>query len=321
MSLQKKILDTYRAMLFTRYDDRGDVFYFSHTELGGIDFLPYEFKNKNGDTLRGGFYFCGEKSHTRIIIFEHGLGGGHRSYMREIEQLTRHGYTVLAYDHTGCMDSEGESTKGFSGSLADLDCCIKALKADREYADMDISVVGHSWGGYSTLNIGAYHPDVTHICAISGFISVERMLEQQLTSLLRGYVPMLLALERATNKDYADSDAISALHKTRAKALIIHSQDDKTVKAKPHFNVLRPALGDRPNTEFLLTSGKRHNPNYTKDAVRYEAACIKKLRKLRRRGKLNTDEEKAAFRKSFDWYRMTAQDPAVWQTIFEFLDS
>ncbi len=321
MSLENKILSLYRGILFSRYDDRGDLYYFSHTDLDGINKEPYEFKNDKGQALRGGFYFTNEKSLDRIVIFAHGLGGGHRSYMREIEQLTRHGYTVLAYDNTGCMVSEGEGARGFSGSLADLDACIKSLRQIPDYKETQISVVGHSWGAYATLNICAYHPDITHICAISGFVSVERMLIQQFSPFLKKYIPMLTALERATNKDYADSDAITALHKSRAKALIIHSSDDKVVKRKAHFDVLRSALGQRPSTELLLLRGKGHNPNYTPDAVRYEGKCMKDYKRLRKKGKLNTDAEKQSFIASYDWRRMTAQDPEVWQRIFDFLDS
>lgn len=321
MSIEEKILAAYKSNLYTRCDDVGDVFYFSYENFPKLNATPYEFKSSKGHILRGAFYNYDGAKEGRIVIFDHGMGGGHRSYMREIVELTQHGYTVLAYDHTGCMRSEGESTSGFSQSLRDLDDCISSLRARPEYKDTDISVIGHSWGAYAAMNIGAFHPDVTHIVGISGFLSVERMHEQLFPAFLAKYVPMLYALEKSTNPEYVTSDAISALHKTRAKALIIHSRDDKTVKAKHHFDRIRARLKDRPDTIFIELKGKRHNPNYTKDAVRYKDIFIKKLTKLRKAGKLTTEKEKKAFISGYDWYRMTEQDSDLWQKILSFLDN
>lgn len=321
MSLSKKIQETYRGMLFSRYDEKGFLFYFSYKDFEGMKCEPYEFKSNYGVTLRGAFYYRDKKDSERIIIFCHGIDGGHRSYMREIDELTRHGYTVLAYDNTGCMISEGDGAKGYAGSLSDLVSCIDSLKSHPEYANLKISVIGHSWGGFAALNIGAYHPEVTHICSISGFVSVKSIIKQQFPLFLHGFVPGLLAIEREASSKYVDSDAVTALRSTKAKALIIHSADDKTVKARKHYSKLRSRLKDRENTTFLLTKGKGHNPNYTEDAVSYLAESEKKLVEYLRSGKLSSDEEKTAFKQSLDWYRMTAQDPDVWRAIFNFLDS
>lgn len=83
--------------------------------------------------------------------------------MKEIERLCRAGYAVLSYDHTGCMESGGTSPKGLAQSLCDLNDCIKAIKADTRFLGIDISVVGHSWGAFSTLNITSLHPEISHI--------------------------------------------------------------------------------------------------------------------------------------------------------------
>ena len=61
------------------------------------------------------------------MVFDHGIGGGHLSYFKEIEMLCRGGYKVLGYDHAGCMESEGEYINGMTGSLPDLDSAINYL--------------------------------------------------------------------------------------------------------------------------------------------------------------------------------------------------
>ena len=247
------------------------------------------------------------------------MGGGHRSYMREIERLAKAGYLVFAYDHTGCMESEGESTNGFAQSLSDLDACLTALKQLSSVQGKRISVMGHSWGAFSTMNICALHPDVTHIVAMSGFVSVKTMVEQNFSGILKGYRKGIYALETKANPDYVTRNAVKSLQSTDAKVLLIYSADDALVKKELHYDVLHRALSGKPNVQFLLENGKGHNPNYTADAVaylaEYQTTLTDKLKKL----ELGSVEEKKSFVDSFDWMRMTAQDDAVWETILKAL--
>ena len=255
------------------------------------------------------------------MVFDHGFGGGHRSYMREIEQLCRHGFLVFAYDHTGCMESGGESPNGLAQSLADLDDCIRFIKGNAHFAGLDLSVMGHSWGGFSTLNIVALHPEIKHVVVLSGFVSVELMVSSFFSGLMKGYRKAVMELERKSNPDYVNFNAVESLSKTSAKALLIYSDDDKMCRKTPHFDTLQVGLAGKDNIRLLLVSGKSHNPNYTADAVKYLNEYSDAVAKLTKKKLLETEEQKAAFRTSFDWNRMTAQDDAVWAEIFRTLDA
>lgn len=304
----------YNSFIFRRYDDEGLAYYFSEKDFDGLEAEPYEFVGNNGQKLRGKFYYYNNFNPDRIIVFDHGMGGGHLSYMREIEMLARHGYKVFAYDHTGCMESEGEATVGFAQSLCDLDHCLKALKADSRYKDKSFSVVGHSWGGFSTLNISSFHPDLSHVVVMSGFANVN-IITEQFGSLKKS----IREIEKLANPAYADCDGAKSLSKTKAKALLIYSDNDKLVKKELNFDYLKENLSYRENTFFHLESGKDHNPNYTADAVKYLGEYLAQLNKKKK--SLRTAEQKKAFVDSFDWWRMTAQDDSVWQKIFEVLDN
>ena len=163
MLFLKTIENAYKKQLFARYDENGTVFYFSAEDFPGLKKKSFDFKNIKGETLRGYFYCYDDPIDKRLIVFEHGMGGGHRAYMKEIEMLARHGYTVYSYDKTGCMESEGDTTNGFAASLSDLNCCISALKAEENFSNFRISVVGHSWGAFAAMNICALHPNIAHI--------------------------------------------------------------------------------------------------------------------------------------------------------------
>ena len=288
MIFADKIEKMYREQMFIRCDDNGTAYYFSADDFEGLNRESFVFKAKAGHNLQGYFYWYENPAENRVVIFEHGMGGGHRSYMREIETIAQKGYLVFAYDHTGCMESEGENTNGFGQSLSDLDCAVKALKDSEKCKGMDISIIGHSWGGFSTLNISALHPDIKHIVAMSGFISVKDMVNQYFAGLMKPFAKHIYALEEKSNPDTVKFNAVESLKDTKVKALVIHSADDPMVKKECHFDVLKNALNDKENITFWLMEGKAHSPNYTYDAVKYKDAFFATLTEKLKKKELET---------------------------------
>ncbi len=319
MIFENRIISIYRQIAYTRQDGNGTAYYFSAEDFDGLSKTPYSFKSSKGHNLQGYFYSYDNPIDKRIVIFDHGFGGGHRSYMKEIEKLCSHGYLVFAYDHTGCMESGGSDTNGMAQSLCDLNDCINTLKNDESFSDFDISVVGHSWGGFSTLNITAFHPDVSHVVAISGFVSVELLVKSNFGGILKLYRKAIMRLESKSNPCYARCSAIESLSNTDVKALLIYSDNDPLCSKVAHYDALAAGLKNCDNVKLLLVSNKGHNPNYTADAVKYLGEYLGQSKKMKK--KLKTDEQKAAFVSSWDWNRMTAQDDSVWNEIFDCLDS
>lgn len=320
MIFLEKVKKIYGKQVLTRFKDYGTVYYFSEKDFTGLAKESFSFHGSQGQKLQGYFYSYENPVRGRLVIFDHGMGGGHRSYFREIEMLAKHGYLVFSYDHTGCMESEGENTRGFSQSLNDLDCCIKALKNEASLDGYDISVMGHSWGGFSSMNIPCLHPEISHIVAISGFVSVFEMIKQIFFG-IKGFYRYFYAIEEKNNPVFSKVNSVESLKHTNTKALIIHSSDDKTVNVKKHFNILQKGLKDNKNISFLLVDGKNHNPNFTTAAVKYKDEFFRILSKKLKNKELKTDEEKKAFVEGFDWRKMTEQDEKIWEKIFDFLDN
>lgn len=318
MIFEKQIVNMYKGMMHTRCDDTQTVFYFSSDDFPGLQKESYPFLASAGHTLQGYIYRYGDSVPGRIVVFDHGFGGGHRAYMKEIEMLCRHGYTVFAYDHTGCMESGAESAGGLAQSLCDLNDCIGAITADARFEGVDISVMGHSWGAFSTLNICALYPQISHIVALCGFVSVEEMVQTFFSGLLKGYRKAILALEKQSNPLFSAFDARTTLKQSSPKALLIYSENDALCK-KSHYDMLKAALDGKENVKLLLVKNKGHNPNYTENAAKLLAAFGKERARFLRKKRI-TAEEKARFKASFDWDGMTQQDPRVWEEIFGCLD-
>lgn len=309
----------YRSNLFIRNDNPNGIFYFTASDFPGLHAESYDFKSQAGFDLKGWFYYYDNPIPNRLVVFDHGMGNGHRAYLREIERLAKAGFLVYSYDHTGCMASGGESTNGFAQSLKDLDDCMKAIKSEPALQDRTISVVGHSWGGFSTMNITALHPEITHVVSMSGFISVRHMIGQIIPRFLNGIREGLYQMESRSNPDYVAFDALETLGKTASKVLLIASSDDKVVQKSHHFDVLRRELSGRENIHFLLTENKGHNPSYTCDAVRYKDDFFAQFQKMVKKKKLQTKAQQEAFMSAFDWFRMTEQDETVWSAIISHL--
>ena len=319
--LGKKIEKMYRAQLYARADDTGVARYFSAADFEGLTQEPFVFSSSMGHRLQGYFYAYPNAVAGRLIVFDHGMGGGHRSYMREIEMLARHGYRVFAYDHTGCMESGGEGTNGFAQSLRDLNDALCALKAEPSCAGCDISVMGHSWGAFSTMNIAALHPDIKGIVAMAGFVSVKQMLRQMFgMGIAKFFYKRLWFVEQAANPDFVGYDAAQTLKASGIPALLIYCVQDPVVKVQYHRDVLVKALADCERVRFLSVADRGHNPNYTPAASAYLGEYAAALAQKRKAGELETPEQRAAFAEGWDFWRMTEQDEGVWQEIFDALD-
>ena len=139
--------------------------------------------------------------------------------------------------------------------------------------------------------------------------------------LLKGARKCLYALEKRTNPQYVEFDAVQSLGATDAKVLLIASDNDTVVRKEHHFEVLQRALGGKENIRFLLTEGKGHNPSYTCDAVCCKDAFFAEFQRRVKKKQLETPAQQKVFMDTFDWYRMTEQDEVVWEAIVQHLES
>lgn len=316
--LKEYLIKKYKNTLYNRTDDNGAVYYFSHNDFPNLNYKEYNFVSSKGDLLKGNFYYYDGFIENHIVVFDHGMGGGHLSYFKEIELLCKKGYMVYAYDHTGCMESGGDCSYGFSQSLVDLNDCLNSLKKD--YPNYTFDCIGHSWGGFSTMNIAAFHKDIKHIVVISGFISVYDILKQELHGMFKKYYEDVIKMEEEYNGKFARSNGIDALSNYEGEALIIHSDTDKVINPKLHYYKLKEALKNKDNISFVLVKNKGHNPNYLNNAIKYKNSFLKDYMKALKHNKLVTQQQKDEFKNSYDWNKMTGQDMNVWKIIFKFLE-
>ena len=91
MIFEKKIVGIYRSQFLSRCDGNGLACYFSHADFPGLRQQPFDFTSSLGHEMKGWFYCYDEIIPGQLVGFDHGFGGGHQSYMMEIEMLARRG--------------------------------------------------------------------------------------------------------------------------------------------------------------------------------------------------------------------------------------
>ena len=170
------------------------------------------------------------------------------------------------------------------------------------------------------MNVAQFHPEVTHIVSLAGFISARSLIEQYLPKFVMKYSDEVMDRERQHNPKYADLDARESLLKTKAKFLHIQSTDDTKVKFELGYEPLYNALKDRENTEFISVNNRNHDPQRTDAAEKASQQMVKSEEELLKKKKLSTKAEQESFKNSQNWNAIYEQDSVMWNKILEFLD-
>ena len=312
----------YRKNFVHRYDDTGYLHYFTAADYPGLRDVPCAFFS-GGNRLSAHLYRYDDCREDTLVVFCHGIGGGHRSYLQEIVQLCKRGFPVFAYDNTGCFDSQGESIRCACQSLADLDSALKFLKREGIFNRYRrVCVVGHSWGGYAAGCVPLYHTDVEKVIDISGFCSVTHMLEDSVGGakdpVRRYLLKQLCAFERTAAPIYYDASVLKAVNAGGARFMLVQSDDDPVVKYEHAVGLVKERAVN-PETVYLIYHGRMHNPNYTQDAAVYLAETFQAFNADVKAGRCRTLQDKQRFFSDVDWERMTRQDEAFWDAAAVFL--
>jgi hypothetical protein len=201
-----------------------------------------------------------------------------------------------------------------------LNVAINELKKTQYYEGREIIVIGHSWGGFSTKNIVAFHPEVKKIVPISGFSSLELVVNGMVPNIFKSARKSIIAYEETMNPGYTSVTAVDTIANSSAKALICQSIDDPIVFSKDHFDPLKEAFSKNPSIRFITVYDRGHNPNFTLKAVKLKDDFFAEKRALEKKNKLKTSEQKSALIAKYDFWQMTEQDMDFWNQVFDFIE-
>ena len=214
-----------------------------------------------------------------LLVFVHGLCGGHWNYLDICNHFLKKDFAVFSYDATGNGQSEGKKVGGFAQGLADLDYVLKYVKSLPEYQGLPIVLMGHSWGGFCVGNILNFHPDVKAVVSVSGFDTSACLLKQY-TEVNIGkaatiLMPYISQYEHLTWGKYAGTSACAGFANSDAKVMVIHSTDDPTVFAENGYDRYYEKFADDDRFVFKMYTDRGHSYPVNSDEGR---ACRTKIK-------------------------------------------
>lgn len=315
--LFSKIIEKKFDAVLGRYDGEVGIKYPSQADFKELKYESYDILGDRNISLKGFFYYYGEFNANNLIVFDHGIGAGHFAYLNEINYLAKNGFTVYAYDHSGCALTKGEGILGFAQGVNDLDHVLNALNEDPRFKGQQRKLIGHSWGAYSCMNVTMLHSEVSHVVSLAGFISAKSLVEQYIPKAFLKYSKEVMDRERMHNPKYANLDARVSIKNSKAKLLHLQSHDDIKVKFELGCAALQEALADRKDTKFIILDHHNHDPQRTIEAEVANKAMLEALNKQRK--KLNSQAAINDFQAEFDWNLIYKQDDEVWAKILKFL--
>lgn len=293
-----------------RYDKEVGIPYYSYTDFTNLKQEALSFTNSKGIKISYFYYYYPNYKEDKIILFLPGIGPGHTAYLKEIEEICKRGFKVLSLDYTGTDKSEGKYLLSLNTPTEDVNELLDYLTLDKE-----VVVIGHSLGGYTSLNLLNLRNDINKGVIISGFLSVESLINSLVKS--KFINKQILKYERKKYPHYYDLDNVSFLKESKKKILFIHSLDDQMVPYKSSLAVV-----EKLNNENLITVSvdhREHNPNYTEKASKYLQEVFGKYNELIKEKKIKTDIDKINYFKDVSLADLVEQDQEIIEEIIDFI--
>ena len=286
-------------------------FFYHHTYSGNtssfeLDLFPeliadrVTFKSINND-LVGYFYHYKEYNPSKIVIFVHGYGNGHRRYLDIINYLASQGLYVFSYDATSFDESSGEGIYGFPQGIIDLENAINYVKSSKNYKDKDIILMGHSWGAYSigcTLNL---FPNISKAIMMSGFNKSTTIVRQHglewAGEKVDNTIEYIDEYEEFRFGGYPSLSVIDGIKNSNTEVFIVHSEDDKTVPIEIGLNLYKKELGDNKRIIYKKFKDRGHGTVYDSlEGKEYYKSIVKQYKKYTKENKnLSLEDKKHLF--------------------------
>ncbi|MCL2810103.1 MAG: lysophospholipase, partial [Treponema sp.] len=143
---------------FGRIEEIPEGVFHTYITWNDIDKNKYNRENiyfYSGENKLQGFIY-GNLNSNGLVIISQGLGNTADHYLNLIMYFVDNGWKVFAYNNTGVSGSEGESVRGLTQSLFDLDAALNYVNSSNDLVGLPVMLVGHSWGGFAVCAVLNY---------------------------------------------------------------------------------------------------------------------------------------------------------------------
>ena len=315
-----------KAAFGVRCEGNPDLKYFTAEDFDDLDALPVAFRSDKGQTLRGAVYTCRDVRPSALVIFAHGMGGGHLSYTTDIRTVAKAGFAVLAYDNTGTMASEGKALGSFYQAVRDIRAALEFVRSDERLSGYKIVLAGHSWGGYTVCQALEFAEEqVEGVVAFSPPENVAGILcdtIRQTAGIPMGWLrPAVWAASVIQGGWKSRRKCSSVLLKTGSVPVMILQGDADTAVSVKNSPLSDAAVMAKENITGILYEGKAHNVYQTKESEKYLTETFAAIGEAQKRyGKKGIPEdERARLYGNIDYELIVQEDMEVMKRVTDFM--
>jgi len=268
------------SQVYARVEDRKDdefTTYITWKEINQAKYPREEVHFVSGGNKLQGFIYGGSNNNGLIVI-SHGIGGTSDDYLPMIMFFVDKGWCVFGFNNTGVGGSEGESMRGLTQPVIDLDAALAYIKNSGRFSGFPVMLVGHSLGGFAVCTVLNLNQNVNAVVAFAGFNSSKEIFEEKGKAMV-GKVFYLLTTPQAwaiDNQLFGDKvklTAVDGINKAGIPVMIVHSSDDESISAKTSSIYAHRGEITNPNVEIIFFDGENasgHERVYgSKKAIEY----------------------------------------------------
>ena len=251
------------SQTFGRTEGFRDDYFYTYITWSDIDQSKYSRQTVyfySGENRLQGFIY-GSTNNKGLVVISHGLGGTADAYLPQIMYFVDQGWRVFSYNNTGVAGSQGDSIRGLSQSVIDLNEALKYISNTNEFSGLPIMLVGHSWGGFAVCAVLNFDHNVSAVVSYAGFNSTKEIFQEQGVALVGGvyYIltPQLWSLERQLFGDAVNLTAVDGINRAGIPVMVIQSSDDEIVLADSSSIYAHPRMITDPNLELVYFEGEQ----------------------------------------------------------------
>lgn len=214
-----------------------------------------------GENTLCGYLYTSQAPNPKngLIVLASGHNACADSYLWQIKELMEYGWSVFAFDSTGCCNSEGDSAVGFSQELLDLEAALTYIEAENRFGFENIALFGHSRGGYAACCVLSSDFDIDAVVSVSGVNSpmeaIIGAMDRYIGKLAYvNYGPLWLYQSILFGKETVNLKANEVLSQTQVPVLIVHGANDREVPTDAFSIYAYKDSIEKDNVSFLLRS-------------------------------------------------------------------
>lgn len=267
------------SVVFSRadYDQYDAEHYLLYEDIDEEKYPREQIFVQSEENTISAFYYPTTDSKGLIVV-----APGHRDSndikLYEICYFVDAGFSVICLDYTGCYLSGGESMRGYSQCVYDLDALLDYVESDEKFQNMSIYLFGHSMGAYAASAVLQYNHNVEKVIAASGFDTPEEQWQYSIKKYTGIFYPIIKPLNTLfINIKYGNDKGLSAvagINSVTIPVLIISAEEDSFYGGlSPIYEKQNEIMN--PNCTFVLMDEENHNGHYdyflTDAALKYQA--------------------------------------------------